>query len=60
MTTNLIQGLDNKVTENQIELKKINFNLTKLKNKLIEKNLVSRPKDKKDVEKEITNGMLHI
>jgi len=53
MTTNLIQGLDNKVTENQIELKKINFNLTKLKNKLIEKNLVPRPKDKKDVEKEI-------
>ena len=60
MTTNLIQGLDNKVTENQIELKKINFNLTKLKNKLIEKNLVSQPKDKKDVEKEIINGMLHI
>ena len=60
MTTNLIQGLDNKVTENQIELKKINFNLTKLKNKLIEKNLVPRPKDKKDVEKEIINGMLHI
>ena len=60
MTTNLIQGLDNKVTENQIELKKINFNLTKLKNKLIEKNLVPRPKDKKDVEKEIINGMLYI
>ena len=60
MTTNLIQGLDNKVTENQIELKKINFNLTKLKNKLIEKNLVSRSKDKKDVGKEIINGMLCI
>ena len=60
MTTNLIQGLDNKVTENQIELKKINFNLTKLKNKLIENNLVSRSKDKKDVEKEIINGMLYI
>ena len=60
MTTNLIQGLDNKVTENQIELKKINFNLTKLKNKLIEKNLVSRSKDKKDIEKEIINGMLCI
>ena len=60
MTTNLIQGLDNKVTENQIELKKINFNLTKLKNKLIEKNLVSRSKDKKDVGKEIIHGMLCI
>ena len=60
MTTNLIQGLDNKVTENQIELKKINFNLTKLKNKLIENNLVSRSKDKKDIEKEIINGMLYI
>ena len=60
MTTNLIQGLDNKVTENQIELKKINFNLAKLKNKLIENNLVSRSKDKKDIEKEIINGMLYI
>ena len=58
--TNLIQGVDNKVTENQMELKKINFNLTKLKNKIIkiDENLVFRSQTKNNRNEKMNTGII--